>query len=161
MKTVVIVDPYSSGQYLAGELYSLGFSTICIKIGVNIPAVYAASYNKDNFIKELSISFYFSKGLTIDLNTHMTAFMTIAILGNVVPLFMLQKGIALISPVKVSYILLLTPLFVFAFQIFDSRLALSIYSLIAIISVVVISFIGLKIEKKQEEKMKQQLQQEE
>ncbi|TDB52816.1 hypothetical protein C5467_15685 [Photorhabdus khanii subsp. guanajuatensis] len=53
MKTVAIVDPYSSGQYLAGEFYSRGFSSICIKSGVNIPAVYAASYNKDNFIKEL------------------------------------------------------------------------------------------------------------
>ncbi|TDB52815.1 hypothetical protein C5467_15680 [Photorhabdus khanii subsp. guanajuatensis] len=113
------------------------------------------------FFLLLIVSFYFSKELTIDLNTHLTAFMIIAIFGNVVPLFMLQKGIALISPVQVSYILLLTPLFVFAFQIFDSRLALSIYSLIAIISVVVISFIGLRIEKKQEEKTKQQLQQEE
>ncbi|PQQ31945.1 hypothetical protein C6H64_04385 [Photorhabdus luminescens] len=113
------------------------------------------------FFLLLIVSFYLSKDLTVDFNTYLTEFMIIAIFGNVIPLFMLQKGIALVPPVQVSYILLLTPLFVFVFQIFDSRLKLSIYSLIAIISVIIISFIGLKIEKNQEEKVKQQLQQEE
>ncbi|MCW7550682.1 DMT family transporter, partial [Photorhabdus sp. APURE] len=113
------------------------------------------------FFLLLIVSFYLSKDLTADFNTHLTEFMIIAIFGNVIPLFMLQKGITLVPPVQVSYILLLTPLFVFVFQIFDSRLEFSIYSLIAIISVIIISFIGLKIEKNQEEKVKQQLQQEE
>lgn len=75
------------------------------------------------------------------------AFLTIALLGNIIPLYFLQKGISLSEPSQVSYMLLLTPILVFAFQLFDSRLTLSSYSILAILVVLSFAIIGLKVEK--------------
>ncbi|MBV7262657.1 DMT family transporter [Photobacterium sp. WH77] len=105
------------------------------------------------FFLLLVVSFYMGSNIVNDIQEHAFAFVVIAILGNVIPLFMLQKGIALIPPRQVSYLLLLTPLFVFLFQYFDSRLQLSFYSLLAIMSVVVLSVLGSYIESRKKEKI--------
>ncbi|WP_445495947.1 hypothetical protein [Photorhabdus sp. SF281] len=165
MKTVAIVDPYSSGQYLAGEFYSRVFSSICIIISANIPTVYVASYNKDNFIKGKeyvvdSVSLNKTHYIT---NTSLYKKQTLSS-GAIVyseELFIHPSEKEVKDVIEYAVNVMNALGIHFGAAHFDSRLALSIYSLIAIISVVVISFIGLKIEKKQEEKMKQQLQQEE
>ncbi|MBV7262658.1 ATP-grasp domain-containing protein [Photobacterium sp. WH77] len=50
MNIVAIVDPYSSGQYLANEFFGRGYACVCIHSSVDIPDAFKGSYFKDNFV---------------------------------------------------------------------------------------------------------------
>ncbi|WP_411566253.1 ATP-grasp domain-containing protein [Pseudomonas orientalis] len=56
MKNVAIVDPYSSGQFLAAEFFSRNYSCIAIHSCYPIPSVFAKSYYPDNFERELFLT---------------------------------------------------------------------------------------------------------
>nr|WP_314490035.1 ATP-grasp domain-containing protein [uncultured Pseudomonas sp.] len=52
MRYVAIVDPYSSGQFLAAEFLSRGFNCLAIHSHSPLPSAYANSYYPDNFEAE-------------------------------------------------------------------------------------------------------------
>lgn len=89
---------------------------------------------------------FHASGFEQSVRDNAGAFLMIAVLGNIVPLYFLQKGISRSEPSQVAYVLLLTPILVFAFQLFDNRLHLSLYSILAIIVVLGFAMLGLKIE---------------
>ncbi|MCF5714916.1 hypothetical protein I9H06_00315 [Pseudomonas tremae] len=100
------------------------------------------------FFLLIAVCVFYSTGISETIMHSGWAFLVIAILGNVIPLYCLQKGISMSEPALVSYVLLLTPILVFMFQLFDNRLVLSSHSVLAIILVLLFATIGLKVEQK-------------
>ncbi|CRL98413.1 MULTISPECIES: hypothetical protein [Pseudomonas] len=99
------------------------------------------------FFLLIAVCAFYSQGIGETLVHSGWAFLIIALLGNVVPLYCLQKGISMSEPALVSYVLLLTPILVFVFQLFDNRLILSGYSILAIAVVLFFAMLGLKVER--------------
>lgn len=66
----------------------------------------------------------------------------------IIPLFLLQHGIARSEPLVVSMVLSMTPIFTYFFQIFDSRLSPSVTTLSGIIVCTISVIVGLLCEYK-------------
>ncbi|MDG9668707.1 ATP-grasp domain-containing protein [Hahella sp. CR1] len=56
METVAIVDPYSTGQYLAGEFISRGYHCIAVHSSNEIPPLFSGSYIRENFTDEVFLN---------------------------------------------------------------------------------------------------------
>lgn len=67
----------------------------------------------------------------------------VAVMGIIIPLFMLQKGIEKSEPITVSLIISIAPVFTFMFQGLDKRLAFSFYSFLGVLAVVFIVAISM------------------
>jgi len=76
-------------------------------------------------------------GLIIQSIPDLSGLILVAIFGVLVPLWLLQKGIIHSTPFTVSVLLALGPLMTLCFQVFDSRLSLSLWSAIGCIIIVV------------------------
>lgn len=139
------------------SLYGLLFAVLtgCAMASVNVISkrIYDQGYQLHQlmsmrFFLLIIVFAFYGQGLGESLGQNGWAFLAIALLGNVIPLYCLQKGISLADPAEVLYVLLLTPILVFVFQLFDNRLSLSGYSIIAILVVLFFALIGLKVEQK-------------
>lgn len=76
-------------------------------------------------------------GLTVETIPDLFGLLVVGIFGVLVPLWLLQKGIIHSSPFTVSVLLALGPLMTLCFQGFDSRLSLSLWSVIGCVTIVV------------------------
>ncbi|MDN3609763.1 DMT family transporter [Vibrio ostreicida] len=75
--------------------------------------------------------------LTVQTIPDLFGLLLVGIFGVLVPLWLLQKGIINSSPFTVSVLLALGPLMTLCFQGFDSRLSLSLWSVIGCVIIVV------------------------
>lgn len=98
------------------------------------------------FFLLIPVTFLLADDIGASLSEHWFAYLVIAVLGNVVPLYLLQTGIKKTEPVQAAYMLLLTPMLVFTFQYFDNRLEFSIFSLASILLVLMFSALGVYTE---------------
>lgn len=74
--------------------------------------------------------------LTVETIPDLFGLLVVGIFGVLVPLWLLQKGIIHSSPFTVSVLLALGPLMTLCFQGFDSRLSLSLWSVIGCVIIV-------------------------
>ncbi|MDE1244037.1 DMT family transporter [Vibrio aestuarianus] len=76
-------------------------------------------------------------GLMVETIPDLFGLLVVGIFGVLVPLWLLQKGIIHSSPFTVSVLLALGPLMTLCFQGFDSRLSLSLWSVIGCVIIMV------------------------
>ena len=86
--------------------------------------------------------------LNIDLSLKL---LLVAMGTIIIPLFLLQQGIARSEPLVVSMVLSMTPIFTYFFQIFDSRLSPSVTTLSGIIVCTISVIAGLLCEYKDQQ----------
>jgi drug/metabolite transporter (DMT)-like permease len=98
------------------------------------------------FFLLIPVTFLLAEDISASLAEHWFAYLLIAVMGNVVPLYLLQTGIKKTEPMQAAYVLLLTPMLVFTFQYFDNRLEFSIFSLASILLVLMFSALGVYVE---------------
>lgn len=56
MNRIAIIDPFSSGQFIAGECLARGVEPIAVISGAEVPTSFARSYFPENFVAELRIA---------------------------------------------------------------------------------------------------------
>ncbi|MDG9668708.1 EamA family transporter [Hahella sp. CR1] len=146
------ITSYNNSEVMQGFIFAILTGFCMAVINVVSKKIYDNGFNlyqlmSLRFFALLIFSFLMSKEISIDFQQNISAFLIIAIIGNVIPLLMLQKGISISEPSKVAYTLLLTPIFVFMFQQLDDRISLSLHSLAAISTVVILSIVGTYIDR--------------
>lgn len=87
------------------------------------------------FILVILIGVYISgyKEIMFTLHEYWLTLLLVALLGNVLPLYILQVGISKVPPLVVSFTLVLAPLFYFLSQQFSARISFSPETLIYIL----------------------------
>ena len=69
----------------------------------------------------------------------------LVILGHLIPIYMIQKTIMLVSPLHVSLIVLSLPVFTLLLQYFDDRVSVSIATIISIMLILILMSISLTL----------------
>lgn len=87
------------------------------------------------FILIILVSAYIAgyNEIMVTMQQYWLRLLLVAMLGNVLPLYILQVGISKVSPLIVSFALVLAPLFYFLSQQFSSRISFSAETLIFIL----------------------------
>lgn len=67
----------------------------------------------------------------------------ICIFGTLIPIFFFQKGIKLVEPIFLSILMLIEPVIMFAGQVFDPRLHVSLFSYIGVFFICVFSLVSV------------------
>lgn len=85
----------------------------------------------------LTIIYCFSYNISLKLKPEMFLSISIlVILGHLLPVFLIQKTISILTPIHVSLLLLLLPVFTLLFQYIDSRIEFSVESVVAVLVIV-------------------------
>jgi len=79
----------------------------------------------------------------VEIRDHYSVIFLLPIIGVVLPLFFLQLGISRLTPVKVSILVTLTPIFFYIVELFDHRLQQTPLTLLGITVIAISIFLGI------------------
>ncbi len=89
------------------------------------------------------LAYYSGPGIVITSRTELLGIALVTVLGVVLPLWLLQRGILLSEPFIVAALLAWAPLLTYFFQVFDSRIEMSSISFLGCMVVVFFSLLGI------------------
>lgn len=82
------------------------------------------------------------------LKNNFSGIVLLALLGIMLPLYFLQKGIERVEPMTISLLIVLGPILTYLLQFFDNRLSLSYYTLMSILIAVGFVIYGVTSKKR-------------